>query len=67
MKIFLLSFLFYFIVDGKRDCKRLRSEKKSSSGNVFDDNSLEKFVVGVRITDEVDDVLDIGNGKSTAR
>ncbi len=60
-----------------RVCKRLRSEKNSSSGNVFDDDSLKKFfvwfAVGVVITGAVvvgrrpDDVLEIGSGNKTAR
>ncbi len=77
---FFFYFIRVFIVDGRhvwRDCKRLRSEKKSSSGNVFDVDSLKIvfvwFVVGVVITEVVgigrrfEDLLVIDNGKSTAR
>ncbi len=37
-----------FTVDDRqvrRDCKRLRIEKKSSSGKVFDADSVKKFFV----------------------
>ena len=69
-------FLRVFIVDW-RVCKRLRIEKNSSSGNVFDVDSLKKllvwFAVGVVITDalvvdrKLVGGLDTGNGKRTAR